>query len=153
VNLAGAIYGTVIATALVAGLSEDKDLAPGEIAISVSATMLAFWIAHAYANLLAGDTSGGRLPSWREARRAMAHEWTLVEAAAPAIVFLMLGEFGVLSVTTAKDLAVWIGLVTLAGYGWGLARKGGMGLGRRVAVSLASAALGAIVIAVKLAVE
>ncbi|MDX6650763.1 MAG: hypothetical protein QOJ97_2714, partial [Solirubrobacteraceae bacterium] len=55
VNLAGTIYGTVIATALVAGLSEDPDLSPGEIAVSVLSTMIAFWIAHAYAELLAGE--------------------------------------------------------------------------------------------------
>ena len=76
-NLAGAIYGTVIVTALVAGLSENDSLSEAEIVVGVVATMLAFWLAHAYGTLVARGTQGGTLPGWREARAALAHEQRL----------------------------------------------------------------------------
>ncbi len=153
VNLAGTIYGTVIATALVAGMSEDDSLSEGEILLSLAATMVAFWIAHAYANLLAGHASGGRLPTWRQVRAGLAHEWSIVQAAMPAAGALLLGVIGMLSQTAAKDTAIGIGLVGLAGWGWILARRDRLSPGRALAVGLASAALGAVVIAVKLAVD
>jgi hypothetical protein len=153
VNLAGTIYGTVIATAIVAGLTEDDSLGEWEIVAWLLATMVAFWMAHAYANLLAGMSSGGRLPSRRQARTALAHEWAIVQAAAPMTVFLVLGALHVFSSKTAETLAVGSGLAALAGWGWLLARRGDMSLARSLAIALASAALGAVVVGVKLAVE
>jgi len=153
VNLAGTIYGTVIATALVAGLTEDDSLGEWEIIAWLLATMGAFWIAHAYATLLAGLSFDGRLPTWRQARGALAHEWAIVQAAVPATLALLLGAFHVVSEQTAEELAIGAGLVALAGWGWTLARRDRLSWGRAAAVALGSAALGAVVIAVKLAVE
>ena len=152
-SLAGAIYGTVIATALVAGLIEDDSLGEWEIIFWLLATMGAFWIAHAYANLLAGLSSGGRLPSLRQIGGALAHEWPMVQAAGPAVVAMLLGALHVISAYTAERLAVGAGLVALAGWGWALARRDGLGAVRSLTVALFSAGLGAIVIAVKLLVE
>ena len=108
------VYGTVIATALAAGLTEDDSLDEWEVIAWLLATMAAFWIAHAYANLLAGLTSGGRLPSWRHVRTALRHEFALVEAAAPAVAALLLGALHVVSSLTAERLAIGSGLFALA---------------------------------------
>ncbi|MDX6669700.1 MAG: hypothetical protein QOI91_63 [Solirubrobacteraceae bacterium] len=153
VNLAGTIYGTVIATALVAGLSEDPDLSPGEIAVSMLSTMAAFWIAHAYAELLAGEGTDGRLPSLRAMRHALGREWALVQAAGPATLALLAGEVGLVSGHASEQIAIWLGLVALAGWGWVLARQNRLSVARALLVSLASGALGVVVVLVKLAVD
>jgi hypothetical protein len=153
VNLAGTIYGTVIATALVAGLTEDDSLGEWEVIAWLLATMVTFWVAHAYANLLAGMSSGGRFPSLRDARAALGHEWAIVSAAGPAVVMLALGGLHVISGRTAEALAVGVGLLALGGWGWVLAARGNVGVARRLVAALLSVALGVAVIVLKLAVK
>lgn len=152
-NLAGTIYGTVVVTALVTALSEDESMSPGELALSITATMLAFWLAHAYAELLAGESTNRRLPGRRDVRAALAREFTIVEPVGAPVAFLLLGELGAISAETSEDLAIAGGLAVLALAGWVLARRDRLSQGRAQAVALASAALGAVVIAVKLAVD
>ncbi|MDQ4042157.1 MAG: hypothetical protein M3141_10485, partial [Actinomycetota bacterium] len=129
-NLAGAIYGTVVVTALVTALSEDESVSPGELAISITATMLAFWLAHAYANLLAGEATDRRLPGRRDVRAALAREFTIVEPVGVPVAFLMLGELGLVSAETSEDLAIAGGLAVLGLAGWGLARHDRLSPGR-----------------------
>jgi hypothetical protein len=58
-NLASAIYGTILSTALIAAYSEDPGSDPLQVAVAVVVTSLVFWIAHAYAGVLARGAEPG----------------------------------------------------------------------------------------------
>ena len=68
-NLAGAIYGTILATSVVAGLSEGSQVDHGPGALVVLATSLVFWIAHVYAGVLGQHLERRRGLSWPRIRR------------------------------------------------------------------------------------
>ena len=52
-NLAGAIYGTILATAVVVGLDGKSTVSPARAFWILLATGVFFWAAHVYAFLLA----------------------------------------------------------------------------------------------------
>ena len=106
-NVAGAIYGQILASATVVALSLDQTIDTAQILGSLIGTMLVFWIAHGYAALVSEELDGERIRVWHDFRVAMAREWPLAQAAAPAVFSLLLGVVGVLS----RDSAVWLAVV------------------------------------------
>jgi hypothetical protein len=58
VRLAGAIYGNIVVTAVVASLPEDDDTSSLELVVAALGTVLVFWLAHVYARVLAGGLDG-----------------------------------------------------------------------------------------------
>ena len=57
-NLAGAIYGTIVATAVVAGLDEKNTVSAARAFWILLASGVFFWAAHVYAFLLADRLHG-----------------------------------------------------------------------------------------------
>src|SRR5437879_4506932 len=122
-NVAGAIYGQVLASSEVAALSLDKELDSAEILGALAVTMLVFWLAHVYAHTISDRLTAERLPAARELRAAMAREWPMVQAAAPAAVALGLGAVGVYSTRTAVLVALGLGVLNLFLWGVAIARR------------------------------
>jgi len=101
---AGAIYGTILTMALIAGTAAD----PGHgkaLGVAV-ATLFVFWLAHVYAHSLAHHLRGETRPDWAALRAAMAEEWPLLEGPVPLLVLRLLGELGVLGERLAIRLAL-----------------------------------------------
>src|SRR5436309_15320931 len=101
-RVTSAIYGTILVTALVAGLSEDPDYGSVDILASALTTAAIFWLAHVYAGVLgerlAGDERGTSTLTWA----AMGEEWPLIQAAALPCAALLLSAAGVYS----RDIGV-----------------------------------------------
>jgi|SRR5215211_6407688 len=72
--LAAAIYGAVQATALVAAFSEDEHLSSLELPAWLAITVLVFWLAHAYAAILAEGYAARRSLARVEALAARRRE-------------------------------------------------------------------------------
>ena len=72
-TVARTIYGTILITALVAGLSETEDIDAWQILVSVTVTTLVFWAAHVYAEVLSQQLAAGRALSWADRQAA---RWT-----------------------------------------------------------------------------
>jgi hypothetical protein len=152
-NIAGAIYGQILATAVVAGLSEDGGISCGEIFAGVAVTSLVFWLAHVYAEGMARQLDRSRPLRRAEIRDVAAHEWPIVQAAAPVLVALGLGWAGAVSRDVSVDLAIGVGVAALAGWGFLIARRSGMSpLGTLGAVAL-NAAFGLAIVVLKVAVK
>jgi hypothetical protein len=118
---AGAIYGTILAMAVIAGAAVD----PGHgtaLGLTV-ATLLVFWLAHVYAQALAHHLRGANRPSWAAVRAAMAEEWPLLEGPVPILALVALGELGVLEEHRAVRLALWLGIAELVAWGIFYARR------------------------------
>ena len=150
---ARAIYGLILATAIVAGLSEDSSVSSEELFAGVAVTTVVFWLAHVYAEALARQLDRDRPLGWAEVRGVAVQEWSMVQGAAPALLALGLGSIGVLSRDTSVDLAVGLGVAALVGAGFAVARHARLSpLGTLVAVSL-NGAFGLAIVALKVAIK
>ena len=86
--VARTIYGTILITALVAGLSEDHGIDAWRILVSVTGTAIVFWLAHVYAEVLSQRLAAGRSLSWAETGKAMGEELPMIQAGIPAGIAL-----------------------------------------------------------------
>jgi hypothetical protein len=149
-SVAGAIYGSILVTAVIAGFSEHHAPA-SEIFASVVATSVVFWLAHVYAEALATSATGGRALSLHLIRVLMAQEWPLVEAAALPLVPLTAAWIGLISTDTGVSIALGLGVFDLFAWGFNLGRRRGARL--PLVSGLFAAALGLVVVALKVAVH
>lgn len=86
-NPSGAIYGTIVATAVVAAGAHDGS--PGRLALGVTLTLLAFWLAHVYAQILQRGLHDQRHHA-DVVRATMVEELAMVEAPGLSIIIVML---------------------------------------------------------------
>jgi hypothetical protein len=147
-ELATAIYGTILSTALIAAYSEDADSDPLQIAVAVIVAALVFWVAHAYADTLARGMEDDR-STLRHARAELAREWPMVSGALVPILPLLLAPLGVLSDYAAEDAAIATGVVALGAVGVAVAWRRGSGL-LGIAISASSSVIfGVVVVSLK----
>jgi hypothetical protein len=119
---AGAIYGTILATAVVATAGHDPEMVNRSVVI-VAVTSLVFWLAHVYSLGVAA-----RLVLKRPMRRdemlsiAMA-EWPMLQSSGPIILVLLLGAIGIIEREVAINVAMVVGIAALFTYGLVMGRQ------------------------------
>jgi hypothetical protein len=149
-RLGGFIYGTIVVlSVLVAGARAFPDDA-GRIAAMAGVTSIVFWLAHVYAHSLAHSVAYDRHLSFGDLRRIARREASIVEAAVPPVVALLLGAVGVLSTTAAIWVAFGLGLAVLGFQGIVFARVERLGRLGTVAVVAGNMALGGALVGLKL---
>jgi hypothetical protein len=146
-GLASAIYGTILATALIAAYSEDAGSDPLQVAVAVVSTAVVFWLAHAYAGVLARGAQPGRVLA--RAGTELAQEWPLVLGSLPPVLPLLLGPLGLLSDYHAETAAIVAGVAVLAGWGMTIAWRRGRSLLGIALGAGSSAFFGLVVIGLK----
>jgi hypothetical protein len=150
-DYAGAIYGSIIATAFVGALRA-AHVSARDITLDVAASMLVFWLAHTWAAVAGERIHMGHGLALHRVRALARAEWPIVEAGFIPVLALFLGWIGVLGADTAAKLAIAIGVLQL--FAWGLV------LGRRVyhrwlgavAAALANGLVGVVLVALEIAV-
>lgn len=152
-DLAGAIYGTILATAVVAAASEKQSLGAWDMAVSVVATSLVFWLAHVYADVLARGLHRERHVSWRSVRAVAGNEWPMIEACVPVVIPLLLAAVGLFSRDTGVTLALIVGVAALVAWGVAVGRSRGLStLGVAIAGVL-NGAFGGVIVGLKVLVH
>ena len=152
-NLVATIEGTIVATAVVAGLDESDSVAPPRALWVLLATGAFFWIAHAYADLLAGRIQGHHRMRRPDVTLVLSREWPLFQSTFALAVPLALGAVGVLDDGIAFDLAWLVGVAALVGWGIVFARREGHGLAGVVGAASLNASVGLVIIVLKVAVR
>lgn len=126
-----AIYGTIVAMGVIAAAAGgDK---PTRIVLADTvATLLVFWLAHVYVDVLASNVraAGPRRPSGprvlaRQFATAMVRGLSMIAAPALSLLFLLVSVLGLLEEGLAVTLALWSGVAQLVGWGIALVRKSG----------------------------
>jgi hypothetical protein len=145
-----AIYGTILVTALIAGLSEDPGYGATDILISVLATVLVFWIAHVYAEVLGSQARRGDPWGFRIVRGAMVEEWPLLESAVLPIAALLLGTAGAYSRDVSVDAAIGLGVASLFVFGFLFARRLRHSLWGALLAGTFNGAVGVVIVVLKL---
>lgn len=148
-EVARTIYGTILVTALVAGLSEDDTIDAWQILVSVMATTLVFWAAHVYAEVLSKQIVAGRSSSLREIGRALGGEWPMVQSGTPAFAALAAAALGLYSTETGVTLAIGLGVGSLFAYGLVLGRRERATRLQTFAGATLNGAFGLVIVALK----
>ena len=151
-QMSSAIYGTIMATAVIAALSEDQDADPLEVAGALVLTSLVFWLAHVYSQLLAASAGGERV-SGAQAAETLAEEWPMVRAAVVPLIMLLVGALGILPGHMAISLALGTSVASL--FLWGLlaGRRQGRSRLAQLAVAAANGGFGLLIVGLKLLVH
>ena len=144
---AAGIYGAIITAAIL-------DTAGGHVSttvlvISVVVTLLVYWIAEEYAEVLGEHTAGGRLPGRAYIQGSLLATWPMVSASyAPLLAVVLAAAFGA-SKLTAANVGLVVAVVLLTVHGW-LAGRAAQLQGRKLLFATSVAAgLGLVMILLK----
>ena len=152
-RLGGFIYGTILVLAVIVAGAKAFEHEAGHIAGLVAVTVVVFWLAHVYADALAHAVAYDQHLSFADLRRIAHREASMLEAAVPSLVALLLGAFGILSTKLAVWVAFGLGLVVLCAQGITFARVEHMGRLGTLAVVAANLGLGVALVGLKLLVS
>jgi hypothetical protein len=152
-ELKGGVYGQVMVTATVAALALDDALSATNILIFTVATMLVFWLAHVYAELVSVHVLAGSRISGARLAGVFRSEWPIMQAAGPPSFALALAALDVYSREAGVRIALISGVVLLAGWGLMIGRRAGMSTTGTVVAAGLSGSLGLFIILLELALH
>jgi hypothetical protein len=152
-SLIGSIEGTIIATAVVAGLDEADTVSPLRAFWILLATGTFFWIAHVYADLLAARIKGHHRMGRGDVIAVMSREWPLLQSSFVLAIPLALGAVGALRSSIALDVSWLLGVAALVGWGIVFSRKEGHGFTGVVGAAALNAAVGLLIVGFKVALR
>ena len=144
---AAGIYGAIITAAIldtVGGRASTTVLV-----ISVVGTLLVYWIAEEYAEVLGEHTAGGRLPSRAYIRDALAATWPMVSASYAPLLTVVLATLAGASALTAANVGLVVTMALLTLYGWLAGRAAQLQGWKLVTATSIAAGLGLVMILLK----
>ena len=143
---AAGIYGSIITAAIIAAAS---GLPSAALAVSVLITLLVYWLAEGYAEVLGEQVQGGRLPSRASIWGALAATWPMVTASYAPLLALVLARLAGASALTAANIGLAAAIILLTFHGWLAARAAQLRSWQLFFATSTAAALGLVMIALK----
>jgi hypothetical protein len=144
---AASIYGAIITAAIIAAVG--GKLSTTALAIAVVVTLLVYWVAEEYAEVLGEQAEGGRMPTWGSIRGMLASTWPMVSASYVPLLALVLAQLAGASALTAANVGLALAIVLLTVHGWSAGRAARL-RGRQLLLSTSVAAgLGIVMILLK----
>jgi len=141
------IYGTIVTAAVIAAGGNQLDSA--QLAVTVVVTLIVYWLAEQYAELLGAHTHDGRLPNVGQIRSSLAGTWPMVTAS-----FLPVASIGVAvlfgaSSSDAAQAALIVTVVLLIMHGYTAGRAAGLRGRRQAIVTVIAGLLGVAMVFLK----
>jgi hypothetical protein len=109
-----AIYGTIISASVLAAAGDDDTAL--SIGLGVFFTLLVYWLAERWSELI-GEHLSGEPFDWAHARRVFVRGWPLVQASYGPLFVLLVARLLGASVELAVELALLWTILTLVGLG------------------------------------
>jgi hypothetical protein len=144
---AAGIYGTIITAAVLAAIGGHVRTLP--LAVSILVTLLVYWLAEEYAELLGDQLEGGHLPTWADARVALAATWPMVSASYIPLAALVLASLAGASPSSAANAGLAAAVVLLMIYAWSAGRAARLTGRQLLIVTSVAGALGVLMIVLK----
>jgi hypothetical protein len=148
VRAARAVYGTIIALAVIVVLDDGHTEADEVIAAVLGATIAAS-LAETYADYLATVIRQRRHLTRDELRQAATDSALGTLAALITLVPFLLVEVGWIETQTAFDVSPWIGIALIGGYSLFANRVAGMPTRRSLLITASMLVIGLVLIAIK----
>jgi hypothetical protein len=149
-HAAGGIYGTIVTAATIAAASEGPT-SVGEIVLTVTVTLTLYWVAHAYANVIAAAHGETRL--WNTAMHELAAESAMVTACFLPLAILVVASLLGADVDLSTSLAGVFATGLLLVWGFLAARRAHRGTGQQVLSGILFGLLGLVIVALKTAIN
>jgi hypothetical protein len=144
---AAGIYGAVVTAAILAAVG--GRLPTDALVVSVVVTLLVYWVAEEYAEILAEQAEGGALPTWASIRGALAATWPMVSASYAPLLALLLARLAGASAFAAANVGLVAATVLLVIHGWSAARSSQLHGWRLLLATAVAAGLGLVMIGLK----
>lgn len=123
-HVASAVYGSVIAIAVIGAWYADPTSGALETLASMLATLVVFWIAHTYAHVV-GQGLPVQARATAQVGAALRHDWPIVQAGLLPTLALALGAIEAIDERLSMRLAIAAGVVALACISTIMARAAG----------------------------
>ena len=144
---AAGIYGAIITAAI---LDTAGSRLPTEaLVIAVLVTLLVYWLAEEYAEILGEQAAGGALPGWTYVRNALAATWPMVSASYLPLLALLLARTAGASPLTAANVGLLGAILLLIIHAWRAGRSARLHGWQLAATTSVAAGLGLIMILLK----
>jgi hypothetical protein len=148
---AASIYGTIVTAAVIA--AGGNQLNSAQLAVTIIVTLIVYWLAEQYAELLGAQTHDGQLPSLALIRSSLAEAWPMVTASfVPVASIGVAALFGESSSDTAQ-VALIVTVVLLVLHAYNAGRTAGLRGKQRLLVTVIAALLGVAMIVLKSALQ
>jgi hypothetical protein len=141
------LYGLIITGSVLAAAPEDGRLV--RIVALLGGTLVVYWCAETYADLITTRTLARRPLHAAERRKVLTEGLPLVAACAVPGVVLLAEALLRIPTSVAVDVALTVNVVLLLVVGWRMSTAGGMTGGRRLAATATSGLLGVAMIGLK----
>ena len=151
-HLAGAIYGTILATTVVAATASHPEDVSRPMVL-VLGTSVVFWLAHVYALGLAARMVARRPLRRSEIIGLARSEWPMLQSSGPILLVLLLGGLGVISPEQTANVALLVGIGALFTYGYIIGRQEHLSWFKVLLNALAAGCFGVAVLVLKLVVH
>jgi hypothetical protein len=127
-----------------------RDAIPSAIdaGLYVLATVVVFWLAHAWARSM-GRRATGQRSLYLGLAESLAQDWPLVQSAFPPLISIAVARALGASHETAIDIGLWTCVAQLAAWGAGIARQEGYSAFGIVVQTAGCAALGILLVLLK----
>jgi hypothetical protein len=144
---AAGIYGAIITAAILD--TAGSNMSTDALVIAVVVTLVVYWLAEEYAELLGEQVEGGRLPTWARIQEALAETWPMVSSSFAPLLALVIVRLAGASELTAANAGLVVAVMLLVIHGWSAARASSL-RGRQLLLTTSIAAgVGLMMIALK----
>ncbi len=144
---AASIYGTIVTAAVIA--AGGNQLTSAQLAVTVVVTLIVYWLAEQYAELLGAHTHDGRLPSAGLIRSSLAEAWPMVTASFLPVASIGLAVLFGASSSDAAQAALIVTVVLLVMHGNSAGRAAGLRGWQRIFVTVIAGLLGVAMVILK----
>ena len=144
---AAGIYGAIITAAILDTIGGHASTTV--LVISVVVTLLVYWIAEEYAEVLGEQAAGGKLPSRDYIREALVATWPMVSASYAPLLAVVLAHVAGASALTAANAGLVVAVVLLTNHGWQAGRAAQLHGPKLVGATSVALGLGLVMILLK----
>jgi hypothetical protein len=144
---AAGIYGAVVTAAVIAAVQDQ--IPTRALVVAVLVTLLVYWIAEEYAELLGEHAERGHLPTWPHIRAGLAASWPMVAASFVPLLVLVASRLAGASTATAANVGLIAAVVLLVYHGWSAGRAAHLAGRALLAATSVAAGLGLVMVLLK----
>jgi hypothetical protein len=144
---ASGIYGTIVTAAVIA--AGGNQLTTAALEVTVLVTLVVYWLAEQYAELLGEHTHAGRLPSIGQVGASLADAWPMVSSSFIPLASLLVARLCGATAFEAAQAALVVTIGLLGFHGHAAGRAAGVRGVRLAFVTATAVLLGVVMVVLK----
>jgi hypothetical protein len=144
---AAGIYGAIITASIMTAAG--GSLPTLALALSVLLTLVVYWLAEEYAEVLGRQATGGHVPTWAYIRFRLARSWPIVSASFAPLAVLIVARLAGATALAAANIGVGAAIVLLTAHGWTAGRAAHLKGWQLAASTSIAAVLGLVMVVLK----